>query len=73
MKNEKEIVYNNVNKDAAIKELHRHKKEILNNFAAAYLAETELMPSEIQLVEEQEMTEDGKIQTIYFFRRKHNE
>lgn len=53
-----------------IDKLLKHRNEILDNFAKAYLAEQKVMPSEIELVE-QTIKEDNTIkEVIYFFRRK---
>jgi len=69
MSDEKWEETNNISMDEYVKELHKKKTEILNDFAKAYLAETELLPSEIELVCRQ-INNGTTIENIYEFRRK---
>ena len=70
---EREEEFKDISIEDAMKELHKNRKRILLDFAKAYLAETELSPSEVHLVESHFMTPDGKIETIFEFRRKKDE
>lgn len=70
MKNEKTEEIENISVEDMIKKLHFERDKILDNFAKAYLAESELMPSDVELVTRQMPTVDGIIENIYFFRRK---
>lgn len=65
----KETEYNNITEEEVAKLIHKERDKILEEFTKAYLAETQLMPSEIQLVCKT-FTEDGKMVTEYEFRRK---
>lgn len=56
--------------EEATKYLTEKRLEILEQFAKAYLAETGLAPSEVELVTQQMPVIDNKIETVYFFRKK---
>lgn len=70
MKNEKTEEYNNINTEEMLKKLLEKRNEILEQFAKAYLAETGLLPSQIELVTQQMPVENNIIENVYFFRRK---
>lgn len=70
MKNEKNIEYNNLTGEEIVKKLAEERDKILNEFAKAYLAETKLLPSEVELVTVQNPPENGIIETVYYFRKK---
>jgi len=63
------ITYNNIDINEMIKKLSEERSKILNEFSKAYLAETGIMPSEVELVC-QEKNEDKTITHTYFFRKK---
>ena len=71
MGNKKDLTYHNLSSiEEMVEQLVKHKKEILENFSKAYLAEKEVLPSEVELVE-QFIKEDGKMkEVVYFFRIK---
>jgi hypothetical protein len=64
-----ELIYNNIDINEMVKTLNKHRDEVLENFSKAYLAETGLMPSEVELVS-QVLRNDKTIETVYFFRKK---
>lgn len=67
----KDLTFNNIDIESAVKQLAEQRDKILNEFAKAYLAETSLLPSQVELVSQQmPMTEDKIIETVYFFRKK---
>lgn len=51
-------------------ELQKHKFKILEDFARAYLAEQNILPSEIELVHQQLPTVNNIIEHKMFFRKK---
>lgn len=57
----------------AMVEMAKHRDEILKAFGKAYLAETQINPSEVELVTRQMPEKDGVIEHVYFFRRKNEE
>jgi len=61
--------FNNLSIDDYVKELHSKRKEIIEAFGKAYLAETKLFPSEIELVCKETKT-GNTIEAIFEFRRK---
>jgi len=63
---EKEEVYNNMTEVEAVKKLAEFKTEILENFSKAYLAETGLLPSEVEL----HCQQLSATEHVYSFRRK---
>lgn len=69
MSNEKEYEKDNVTLDQAAAEIAKHKDRILEDFTKAYLIETGLKPSQVELVSSQR-TENGTIETVYYFREK---
>lgn len=66
MKNEE---YQGVDAEEAWKIILAKRHEILDHFAKAYIAETGLKPSEIELCTQQRTT-DKTIEHVFFFRRK---
>jgi hypothetical protein len=64
-----DITYNGIDINEMVKKLSEERSKILNEFSKAYLAETGVMPSEIELVC-QEKIDDKTIEHIYFFRKK---
>lgn len=66
LKNEE---YTNISIEEATQKLQENRDQILEEFAKAYLAETKLLPSEVELVCHQEMN-GAIIENVYFFRRK---
>ena len=70
MAKEKETEHQNISEVEAVQQLIKHRSEILEAFSKAYLAETKLLPSQIELVTQQMPEVDGIIETVYFFRRK---
>lgn len=52
--------------------LVKERNKVLDDFAKAYLAETKIMPSDLELVVREERTKDV-IETIYYFRKKNDE
>jgi hypothetical protein len=64
-----DITYTGIDINEMVKKLNEERSKILNEFSKAYLAETGVMPSEVELVTVQE-TKDKTIETICFFRRK---
>jgi predicted naringenin-chalcone synthase len=62
-------VFTPITTEEATKYLHDRKVEIIEQFAKAYLAETGLKPSEVELVTKQEST-GMIIETVYYFRKK---
>ena len=65
----KEETFSDVNQEEALKKLTEKRDEILNDFAKAYLAETKVLPSEVELVTEQKQ-EGTTIETVFYFRKK---
>jgi len=70
MSKEKEEIFNNITPEQAVQELYKRKTEILNEFAKAYLAESGLLPSQVELVCKETKNTPDQIETIYFFRKK---
>lgn len=66
---EKSEEYNNISVEEMVKKLREKKHEIIEAFAKAYLAESGLMPSEVELCC-QETRNGNLIEHVYFFRRK---
>jgi len=67
--NEKEYEIENISLDQMAEQIKKERVKILNEFAKAYLAETQINPSELELVQRQE-SKDGLVETVYYFRRK---
>ena len=70
MSNEKNEVFTSITTEEAVKYLADKRNEILESFTKAYLAESGLMPSQVELVTQQMPTENNIIETVYFFRKK---
>jgi hypothetical protein len=51
--------------------LAKHKAKILEDFAKAYLAETNLKPSQVELVHKHSVT-GTEINDVFYFREKKN-
>lgn len=69
----KETLIENLKLENLVQELIKNRDVILNDWAKAYISETGVLPSEVELVEQRsDKIENGKIETIYFFRRKIN-
>ena len=66
----KDITFNNIDIDAAVKQLAEERDKILSQFAKAYLAESGLLPSQVELVTKQMPMENNIIETVYYFRKK---
>ena len=67
----KESEYKGIDVAEMVKVLAEKRTEILDHFSAAYLSETGLMPSEVELVcVEHPIDKDMKIIHTYYFRRK---
>lgn len=64
----KEVTFSGDEQELA-KQLNEQKQRILNDFATAYLAEVQLLPSQIELVEQQ-IDNNGTPEYILFFRQK---
>ena len=69
MAKEVETEYKDVTLNEAIEKLHKEKNRILDEFAKAYLAETGLMPSDVELVTQQSRNGDI-IENVFYFRRR---
>ena len=65
----KDEEHNSISVADMIKKLAEERDKILNDFCKAYLAETQALPSEIELVT-LETSKDGTIEHVYFFRRR---
>jgi len=72
MAKEKEEIYNNISIEDAMLELRKKRDEILSDFSKAYLAETSLLPSEVELCCQETVKDANMIETVYFFRKKQN-
>ena len=55
-----------------VKKLQEDKFRILEDFSRAYLAESGLLPSQVELVTKQMPMVDNIIETVIFFRKKEN-
>jgi hypothetical protein len=64
----KEVSFSGNEQDIA-KQLLEQRDKILSDFAKAYLAETRLLPSQIELVQ-QSIEENGKVGFRWFFSKK---
>jgi len=67
MANEK--VYE-ISVEEAMKKIMSEKNKIIEAFAKAYLAETGLNPSEVELVHQQITNQPNIIENVIFFRKK---
>lgn len=67
---EKNEEFTNISIEEAVKKLQSQKDEILDAFAKAYLADSGLLPTEVELVTQQMPMKDGIIEHVYFFRKK---
>lgn len=66
---EKNEEFKGVTADEAYKIILAKRHEILDHFAKAYIAETGLKPSEIELCTQQNVN-GTMIENVFFFRRK---
>lgn len=62
-------IFENITIEEATLKLKEQRDKILNEFAKAYLAETGLLPSEVELVSSQDC-KGFIIETVYSFRKK---
>lgn len=68
---EKDITYNGLDSiEKMVEHLAKHRNEILENFSKAYLAETGLLPSEVELICQEMPMKDNIVEHIYYFRKK---
>lgn len=65
----KDVQLDNITEEEAAEYLLNHRDKVLSDFATAYLAETGLKPSEIELIHEIKR-EDSKVTESYYFREK---
>lgn len=65
----KEKQLNNISVEEAVAELAKHRNKILEEFSKAYLAESGLLPSQVELVHKI-TTEKDIITDIFYFRKK---
>lgn len=76
MKNE---ILNNISEKEATELLTKHRDKILSDFAKAYIAETGLLPSKIELIHEirqdkiDDKTKEIEVIETYYFREKVDE
>jgi hypothetical protein len=71
MPNERNDVYKAMTAEDVVKKLAEERDKILEAFAKAYLAESGLLPSQVEMVTQQlPMNDQNIIETIYYFRRK---
>jgi hypothetical protein len=66
---EKNEEYKGLTGDEAAKIILAKRHEVLDHFAKAYIAETGLMPSQIELCTQQ-VVNGTTIENIFFFRRR---
>lgn len=64
--------YKALTSEEAVKIILAKRQEILENFSRAYIAETGLMPSQIELCTKQ-VTDGTTVENIFYFRRKTHE
>lgn len=69
-KKERNDVYTSISEEDVVKKLVEERSKILEQFAKAYLAETGLLPSTVELVTHQFPVENNIIETVYYFRKK---
>ena len=72
MTKEREEEHNNISIEAALKKIYDERNRILEDFAKAYLAETKLLPSQVELVTRQ-VIKDNVVENIFEFRRKNED
>ena len=65
-----EKVYTPISIEDAVKQIQAEKHKILEAFAKAYLAESGLMPSEVEMVHQQITNQPNIIENVIFFRKK---
>lgn len=65
----KDYQINNIDEDEAVKEIMKKRLEIIEQFTKAYIAETGIFPSQLELVCEK-TTEDNVITETYYFKRR---
>lgn len=61
--------YNNLTEQEAYKIIIEKRNQILDHFSKAYVAETGLMPSQIELVTKQ-VSDGTTIENVFYFRKK---
>ena len=67
---EKNEEFQNMTIEQMVAKLAEKRNEILENFSKAYLAETGLLPSEVELCCQELPVNNGIIEHVYFFRRR---
>lgn len=72
MANEKTEEFTGLPIEQLMAKLNKERSTILENFTRAYLAETGLMPSQVEFVTQQMPVKNGVIENVYFFRKKEN-
>lgn len=65
----KETETQDITVEEVARKLQEHRSEILEQFSTAYLAESGLLPSQVELVHESKI-EEGVITDTFYFRRK---
>lgn len=55
-----------MSEDAVVAEIMKNRQSVLEDFAKAYIADTGLKPSQIELVHKHETNENEIIDTFYF-------
>ena len=68
----KVIEYKDVSVTDANEVLIKQKNKILQDFTKAYLADTQIKPSELQLVVET-ISNKGKVEINYYFKRRNQD
>jgi hypothetical protein len=66
----KEETFNDMDMSKMAEFLKKNRNKILEEFAKAYLAETQLLPSQIELVHKSSVENEQIVDTFYF--RKKN-
>ena len=64
-----EIEASNMSIEQYVAKLMQYKSKIIEDFTKAYLADSGLKPSEVELVQK-EVKSSGKIETVFYFRKK---
>jgi len=65
----KDLEFKDITVEEAMKKILSEKNKIIEAFAKAYLAESGLLPSQVELVCKQ-VTENNIIENVYYFRKK---
>lgn len=59
----------NMTPNEIAKKLVMERNKVLDDFCKAYIAETGIMPSDLELVTREE-SDGNRFETVYFFRRR---